>query len=309
MIEQQHLLSAKILIVDDVLDNVEMLTALLGFAGFEKVEGTTDPFAVAPRHQANDYDLILLDIQMPGIDGFEVMRRLREIDPEPILPVIALTAHHDYKSRVIEAGARDFIRKPFEFREVTHRIKNAVEARLLYKIIGGSDETQLEAAGRDPATQLFNRAALVGQIAQASPAEFPQAITALMVISVDGMAQVTQTEGANCAHWIIKELAARLVAMARGNDMVARLGATEFAILMSNLPDATAAQNTARTLLELITKPFMFDQGKQRVELSATVGLSMCAAHTGEMERLLDRSTAAMAIAKARGGRCVETAA
>ena len=308
VIEQQDILGAKILVVDDVLDNVEMLTALLGFAGFEKVEGTTDPFAVAPRHQANDYDLILLDIQMPGIDGFEVMRRLREIDMEPCLPVIALTAHHDYKNRVIESGARDFIRKPFEFREVTQRIKNAVEARLLYKKVSGADNSQPESAGRDAVTQLYNRAALIEQIAQATPPATPEGISALLVLDIEGMAHVAQTEGANCAHWIMKEVAARLVGTARGNDVVARLGATEFALLLPNLPDETAARNTARALLDLIEKPFLVDQGKQIVQLFASVGLSMCPAHVGELERLLDQGIAATAIAKARGGRCVEIA-
>lgn len=134
---QKSILEAKILVVDDVLDNVDMMMALLNFAGFENVEGTTDPYAVAPRHRANNYDLILLDIQMPGIDGFEVMRLLREIDTDPQLPVIAVTAHYDYKARILECGARDFVRKPFEFKEVTQQIKTAVESRLQHKISSG----------------------------------------------------------------------------------------------------------------------------------------------------------------------------
>lgn len=127
------ILGARILIVDDQEANVQLLEQLLGDAGYTCVAATRDPHEVCALHRKNRYDLILLDLQMPGMDGFAVMAGLETSDADTYLPVIVLTAQPGHKLRALQAGAKDFISKPFDLVEVKTRIHNMLEVRLLYK--------------------------------------------------------------------------------------------------------------------------------------------------------------------------------
>jgi len=126
---------APILVVDDIATNVEMVTGLLNLGGFGAVSGTTDPAQGLEMVAQGDYDLLLLDMRMPEIDGIEFMRRLRA-SPRPDQPaVIVLTAQTDEETRrgALGAGARDFINKPFKLWELTQRVRNTLEIQILYR--------------------------------------------------------------------------------------------------------------------------------------------------------------------------------
>lgn len=127
------ILQANILIVDDQASNVQLLEQLLQAEGYTGVTSTMDPQAVCALHQHNRYDLILLDLQMPVLDGFQVMEGLKADTTDAYLPVIVLTAQPGHKLRALQAGAKDFISKPFDLVEVKTRIRNMLEVRLLYK--------------------------------------------------------------------------------------------------------------------------------------------------------------------------------
>jgi diguanylate cyclase (GGDEF)-like protein/PAS domain S-box-containing protein len=132
MISQSDIHHARILIVDDQPVNVELLEYLLTSTGYKAVDSTTDPRVVASRHAQQPYDLIILDLQMPGMNGFEVMDALKPLEPDSWLPVLVVTAQPDHKLRAFECGARDFISKPFDPIETLTRIRNMLEMRLLH---------------------------------------------------------------------------------------------------------------------------------------------------------------------------------
>ena len=132
-IDDREILGARILIVDDQEPNVSLLTQLLTEAGYTQVSSTMNPLEVCALHRKNRYDLILLDLQMPGLDGFQVMEGLKTNAADDYLPVIVLTAQPGHKVRALKAGAKDFISKPFDLVEVKTRIHNMLEVRLLYK--------------------------------------------------------------------------------------------------------------------------------------------------------------------------------
>jgi PAS domain S-box-containing protein len=133
MIGASDILNARILIVDDQKSNVSLLEQLLGEAGYTCVASTMNSQEVCALHRKNRYDLILLDLQMPGMDGFHVMAALKTNESDGYLPVIVLTAQPGHKLRALRAGAKDFISKPFDLLEVKTRIHNMLEVRLLYK--------------------------------------------------------------------------------------------------------------------------------------------------------------------------------
>ena len=132
MITSADILNASILIVDDKEANVALLKGMLRVDGYSSVHSTTDPSAVCLLHLRNRYDLILLDLQMPGVDGFEVMEGLKEIEAGGYLPVLVVTAQPDHKRRALEAGAKDFVSKPFDMAELRARVHNILEVRLLH---------------------------------------------------------------------------------------------------------------------------------------------------------------------------------
>ncbi len=126
------ILGARVLIVDDKEANVILLERMLRGAGYTGVTSTRDPLTVCALHEAHRYDLILLDLQMPGMDGFAVMEGLKQVEQDGYLPVLVITAQPNHKLRALKAGAKDFISKPFDVAEVLTRVHNMLEVRLLH---------------------------------------------------------------------------------------------------------------------------------------------------------------------------------
>jgi PAS domain S-box-containing protein len=149
MIAQSAILNASVLIVDDQESNVLLLQELLQGEGYTRVSSTMNPLEVCALHRKNRYDLILLDLQMPGMDGFEVMEALKTNMDDGYLPVLVITAQPGHKLRALLAGAKDFVSKPFDLVEVKTRIRNMLEVRLLYgKLRAYSEELEQKVAER-----------------------------------------------------------------------------------------------------------------------------------------------------------------
>ena len=133
MLSGSDILNASLLIVDDQEANIYLLEAMLRGVGYTRITSTQNPYDVCELYRKNRYDLILLDLQMPGMDGFQVLEDLKKIEKDGYLPVLVVTAQSDHKLRALQAGAKDFISKPFDLTELKTRIYNMLEVRLLYK--------------------------------------------------------------------------------------------------------------------------------------------------------------------------------
>ena len=184
MIALQDIRRAKILVVDDEPVNVQLLEFLLKTTGYENVTSTYDPRQVVALHLAHRFDLIILDLHMPGMDGFDVMEALKPLESDSWLPVLVVTAEPDKKLAALEAGARDFIGKPFDTVEVMTRIRNLLEVRLLHRE-SRDYGNQLEHEVRERTAELERfRAAM-----DATP-------DALFLIDTASMAMVDVSQGA-----------------------------------------------------------------------------------------------------------------
>jgi PAS domain S-box-containing protein len=133
MINASDILKASILIVDDERADLFLLELALRDAGFVSVVSTMNPQEVCELQRKNRYVLILLDLQMPNMDGFKVMEGLKAIETEGYLSVLAFTAHPAHKLRALRAGAKDFVSKPLDLAEVLLRVHNLLEVRLLHR--------------------------------------------------------------------------------------------------------------------------------------------------------------------------------
>ena len=153
MLSSVDILQGKILIVDDLEVNILLLERMLGAAGYVSIASTLDSRQVYELHLQNRYDLILLDLKMPGMDGFQVMERLKSIEPDGYLPVLVITAEPGHKLVALQAGAKDFIGKPFELADVLARVHNLLEVRLLHRKLHTYNDV-LEQKVREQATLL-----------------------------------------------------------------------------------------------------------------------------------------------------------
>jgi signal transduction histidine kinase len=132
VVSAAEILDASILVVDDQEAGVSLLERALRGAGYTSVASTMDPHEVCELQRKHRYCLILLDLQMPGMDGFQVMEGLKDIEKDAYLPVLVITAQPGHKLRALQAGAKDFISKPFDLAEVLMRVRNMLEVRLLH---------------------------------------------------------------------------------------------------------------------------------------------------------------------------------
>jgi putative two-component system response regulator len=126
---------ARILVVDDERVNVVLLERILAQDGYHNVRSTSDAYQAAALFDEFEPDLVLLDLHMPGLDGFAVMEQLApRIPADTFLPILILTAdiRPEIKRRALSVGAKDFVTKPFDRTEVLLRIQNLLETRFLH---------------------------------------------------------------------------------------------------------------------------------------------------------------------------------
>ncbi len=151
-----EVLQANILIIDDEFANVKLLQKILQKAGYQNVQGITDPREVEPLCAKTEFDAFLLDIRMPYIDGYGVMTMLSQYFINDYLPILVLTAQTDRETRLkaLEMGAKDFLTKPFDQLEALTRIYNLLEVRLMHKQIRRQNK-KLEEKVKERTAELY----------------------------------------------------------------------------------------------------------------------------------------------------------
>ena len=300
MISASEILGAKILLVDDYEDNVRLLEEVLRDVGYTRVTSTTDPRQVSPLHREHRYDLILLDLQMPDMDGFEVIEELKTIENESYLPVLALTAQQAHKLRALKAGAKDFITKPFDLDEVLMRVHNMLEVRLLHEQ-ARQHAKQLESmALQDPLTGLANRRLLPERVWMAiAHARRNKSAMAVVYLDLDGFKEINDTLGHAAGDLLLKTVAARLVAAVREEDTVARLGGDEFMIALWHVIGVDDTAKVASKLIETVSQPY--DLEGHVVTITISAGASIYPADGEDVDALMKSADTALYEAKRAG--------
>jgi diguanylate cyclase (GGDEF)-like protein len=329
--------NASILVVDDRENNVELIRSMLRAAGYVSVSFTTNPLDVCGLHRRNRYDLILLDLMMPKMDGFQVMEGLKEIEefkPGESLPVLVITAQAEHKKRALQAGAKGFISKPFDRLEVLTHIRDALEIRLLQKVLQQSmtglenmrskrtaslQETeelpgqpdgapQREEADRrlpqlahyDALTNLPNRTLFYESLKKTiRQAEASLRIISVLYLDIDDFKNVNDTLGGAIGDEVLRQFSVRLLECLRVTDMVARLGGDEFGCILFT-PDASGdAGVVASKIRESLRQPFEV-QGNS-IMLTASMGISIYPSDSLDPDTLVKNGDTAMYRSKKAG--------
>ncbi|WP_018934655.1 EAL domain-containing protein [Thioalkalivibrio sp. ALJ24] len=284
--------AARILIVDDNPMNVELLSTILEDAGFTNVHGETRPQRALDTWREEAFDLLLLDIRMPGMDGHQVMETLNaELGEGDWLPVIVLTAQidPDTRQRALEGGALDFITKPFDASEVVQRISNLLRVRALHNAtynevqdLSQSLETQsltlqrkdrdLEyLAHHDLATDLPNRAALLETL-ERWLADGPERVIDLVMLRVSGHETLERMEGHAAADLMLRETGQRLqgrldAAVDRHGGICGLWGGATFLLLARSERGLT--DDALRDMLDSALRRLRIGQYEMRPEIVA----------------------------------------
>jgi diguanylate cyclase (GGDEF)-like protein len=300
MVTSSDILNANILIVDDQKDNALLLARMLDGAGYTSVASTMDPLEVCELHRKNRYDLILLDLQMPGMDGFQVMEGLKEIETESYLPVLAVTAQPAYKLRALRAGAKDFISKPFDLAEVLMRVHNMLEVRLLHEAARNHGKMLESLALNDPLTGLANRRLLADRMSMALVhAHRNKSAMAVVYLDLDGFKQINDTLGHGVGDVLLKMVAERLVAMVREEDTVARLGGDEFILSLWHVSGSDYAATVASRAIEAVSQPYEITGNT--VSITTSAGISIYPVHGEDADTLIKSADLALYEAKRAG--------
>ncbi|MDP2144739.1 MAG: diguanylate cyclase [Gallionella sp.] len=309
MKDPANILHGKILIVDELEANVDLLDQILRGAGYDAVSSTTNPAEACELHRTHRYDLILLSLHMPDMDGFQVLEGLQKIEPHGYLPVLVITAEQDYKLRALKAGAKDFISKPFELADVLARVHNMLEVRLLYSELVEANKVLASLALHDALTGLPNRRLLMDRFSSAiAHAHRSRGLMAVIYLDLDGFKQVNDTLGHDAGDALLKMVAERMSASVRQEDTVARMGGDEFVILLWELSHAEGADKPASKVMHAVSQPY--DIQGHSVNITISAGIGIYPTHGKEAKSLLKCADLALHEAKRKGknGYCIADA-
>jgi len=302
MVTSSDILNAPILIVDDQEDNIELLEFMLRGDGYTSIDSTRNPHEACDLHRRNRYSLILLDLLMPKVDGFQVMEGLSkiELEEQSYPPVLAITAHPDNKLRALQSGARDFISKPFDVHEVLMRVHNMLEVRLLHEAQRNNSRMLESLALHDPLTGLANRRLVVDRIMTAlTQVRRSKGSMAVMYLDLDGFKQINDTLGHGAGDALLRTIAGRLKKTVREEDTVARLGGDEFVIALPHIRSAGDAEKMAMKVIDAVSQPC--DIEGQTVCMTTSAGIGIYPAHGQDVETLMKSADMALYEAKRAG--------
>ncbi len=283
-----------ILIVDDTRINQEILDSLLNQDYQIKVAGN-GMRALDIAKQVPHPDLILLDVNMPRMDGYEVCRRLQENILTRHIPVIFVTAESDKESEYygLQLGAVDYITKPISPAIVMQRVRNQV-------LLKRHEKELQRIAHHDALTGIPNRMLLADRMKQAiAQTKREEKILGVCYLDLDGFKPVNDTLGHQAGDLVLIEIARRIESILRKGDTCARLGGDEFVVLLPNLNHHEECIATLKRLHETIAQLIVLND--QSFSLTASVGVSFFPDEDTDPDGLLRLADQAMYVAKQSG--------
>jgi two-component system, cell cycle response regulator len=264
-----------ILVVDDNPDNLEIISTRLRFRGYEVVLAERGEEAIA-KVQETDPDLILLDIMMPDMDGYEVARRIRALDDIPYIPIIVVTARDSTEDKVtgLDAGADDYLTKPINFPELEARVRSMLRIKRLQDQLEEKNRELEQLSISDGLTGLFNHRhlheLLQEEYERSRRTEEPMSV---VMLDLDRFKEVNDTHGHQAGDRVLQELSAILRESAREIDKLGRYGGEEFMAILPET-DTDAAITFAERVREMVEKQRFEIQADEPLHMTISAGVA-----------------------------------
>lgn len=298
----------RVLIVDDDKENVELLSKYLVQDG-HTVQTANDSESALHRLRAWKPHLMLVDVNMPKVTGLELIPKIRHLTPDEYTSIILVSANMTNEDVIkgLDAGADDYLTKPFRAQDLISRIRSMLRLKEVQDSLKRANHRIEELSSTDDLTGLMNMRALYrrGEEEIVRAKRFRKPISSLL-LNLDGFSGINQGYGFNAGSRILQEVASRMKQCVRSIDLVARMGADEFFVLL-NETDLAGAEFLAERLRDSIqSAPFKND--KQSIKLTATLGVAGLTPDQTQqkMSDLLHITTEALRSAKANGANRIE---
>ena len=292
------------MMVDDEPVMLEIVQALLEEEGYRHFISVGDSTQAIDKLISADPDILLLDLDMPEVDGFEVLTRVRMIDNYQHLPVIILTASEnpDNKLKALELGATDFLSKPVDPSELALRVRNTLAAKAY----------QDHLTYYDNLTGLPNRKLFIDHLGKGvDQAKREHRSLVLLEIGLDHFQNINESLGVRGGDYILQTVAERLLGVLRSSDVVgrsnnklpientARTGGDEFSVVMYGVNSVENASVVSSRVLEAVKQPFTVDGDD--VYLTASIGIAVYPDDGDEADTLIKHAASAQDVAKTQG--------
>jgi two-component system, cell cycle response regulator len=306
----QEKIQEKILVVDDIPVNIQLLDKQLTSAGFAVVTARNGEEALA-QVETHKPDLVLLDVMMPKLDGFETCRILKSNDTTNYIPVIMVTALNEMEDKIkgAEAGADDFITKPFNKHELFVRVKSLLRIKRLHdqlkekvNLLEMAQERLKELAITDGLTGIYNhryfKQFLAKEIIRANR---HNAKVSLAMLDIDNFKDYNDSHGHLAGDKILRQVAKLMVKNIRSIDVAARYGGEEFVVILPQT-DAQAAKVVAEKLRLLIeNSQFEKEETQPGSKITISIGIATFPENSKELEGLINSADQRLYVAKAQG--------
>jgi diguanylate cyclase len=297
--------TAKVMMVDDEPITLDVLQAFLEEAGYRKFVVTSEPSQAMDLIASERPDVVLLDLMMPEVSGFDIMKAMRAQADCQHIPIIVLTSSTDSETKLkaLELGATDFLAKPVDSSELVLRLRNTLTAKAYLDRL-----TNLDAL-----TGLYNRQMFIDHLDLTLRQASRHGRTgALLHVNIDRFKTVNEALGPALGDQLLQAVARRLEVCVRNTDTLARigtetaalsvsrLGGDEFGVLLVEIDKAENTIVVAQRLLDMMTTPF--NVGGHEVFATCSIGISVFPADGTERELLVKYAATALQFAKQQGG-------
>ncbi len=292
----------KILIVDDRPENVFALGKALRDPDLHIFEATsgTEALTLTLDH---DFALILMDVQMPEMDGFETAELLRGTKKTKNIPIIFVTAFNKeeiYVFKGYDAGAVDYLFKPVNLDILVNKVRVFVDLYRQKKIIEKQASSLEKLAFYDHLTKLPNRTLFFDRFKQAlAKAKRTKSLVALLSIDLDRFKKVNDTLGHDVGDLLLKEVAQRFTSLLRSSDTIARMGGDEFTAILNDISNIHNVSTVVQKAIDLISKPFHLKDFTCSV--GASIGIALFPSDADNIDQLTKNADIAMYHAKSKG--------
>jgi diguanylate cyclase (GGDEF)-like protein len=293
----------RILVVDDNKDNIEIIATRLRYRGYEILEAGDGEQALALVREAAP-DLILLDVMLPDIDGYEISRRIKGDEHLPFIPIILVTARDSTQDKVagLDAGADDYLTKPINFPELEARVRSMLRIKRLQDELEEKNRELERLSISDGLTGLFNHRHIHGLLAE----EYERVARthdcmSVAMFDLDHFKAVNDTHGHQAGDRVLVELADILREVARDVDRLGRYGGEEFMALLPETCIDDAAVFVERVRREVARRPF--DVGREEpLHMTLSAGVATYPHETiRDVESLVRLADQALYTAKETG--------
>jgi diguanylate cyclase (GGDEF)-like protein len=292
-----------VMMIDDEPMLTEVIGAYLEDAGHRQLVAVNDPSTALQAVRDQDPALVLLDLVMPGVSGFDILQEMRRDERLRYTPVIVLTAASDpvTKLKALEMGATEFLAKPVDPSELVLRVRNSLVVKMY----------QDKLANNDPITGLPNRRMLLDRLRTSlAHAREDDMKLALLHVRLDRLQQLQATLGQSSGDELLRAVSQRLRGCTRRDDdavrasrsrtaLLSRLDGDEFLVLLPHLEDPEVAARVARRVLQVLAEPFSI--GGDRITASPSVGIAVAPDDGNTPEDVLAIAAAAASLAYASG--------